>query len=128
MIMFSFIISDKGGNNMEHMKKESFKIMQSFSSRSNESFLFVPGMFLLLIGMAAIIAPKFVISLVAGFFIFLGVLVTIIAYKLVKAKRRLESMMKSMTAEIRVDAPFIDILTQSESAPAEDERKKIIIH
>lgn len=93
----------------------------------SSSVLFLPGAFLILTGIAALLMPHLFVALVSAFFLALGVLFCVAAWKLVQFKMRLSKIAKNIEAQIQVQTSkptmFYDIGDGSE-----DPNKKIILH
>lgn len=89
------------------------------------SFLFGPGVFLVLLGLATVIAPSIILGLVAGFCIFFGVLALYLAYRFIKIKKTLEGALKDLQSRVMVQSVQpTEFWTEDEPG----EPKKYIIH
>lgn len=66
------------------------------------SALFIPGLFLVALGLATVIAPRFFLALIAAFFVFVGLLLCLLAWKLIQLRRRFEQMTRSFEGRIVV--------------------------
>lgn len=60
------------------------------------ALLFVPGVFLLAIGLIAVLAPSVLIGMIAFVLVFFGTLLTLVAWKVLTWKRKLDQIAKNL--------------------------------
>ena len=90
-------------------------------------WFFVPGAFFLLLGLFALVAPKFLLGLLVALFVFLGALFCFVGWKVVRLKNRLQEFVKKGGAQVliqKVESPTTQILFEDEIEP----EKKITYH
>jgi hypothetical protein len=108
----------------------------------------IPGLLLVALGIAAILAPQIIAVLVAAFLIYVGVLALFVGWKIIQMRHRVQQMMQDLSQHVRVVSfnrgpfedggtgdPLIDEgsvvelvqddFTQEEAPP---EIRKIIVH
>lgn len=87
---------------------------------------FAPGMFLIALGLVVCLAPTLVIGVIAGFFLFLGAMLCILAWRVVQLKRKIESAAKQFQSRVIVQGVNLDpdVLREMEIL----ETKKIVLH
>ena len=93
---------------------------RGYAARS--AFL-IPGAFFLAIGLAALFAPKFLLALIAGVFLFVGVLLCIVGWKLFHLKRRVEEMARGFSGKIYVQGIQVEDPFETEFTVDEDDPK-----
>ncbi len=86
---------------------------------------FLPGLFLMLLAVVIIVAPKFVFGAVAALLFVFGAALCYVAYRVIKFKRQLNEMAKNFERDFAsqgfpMDKPDIDI--------TEPDSKKIVYH
>ncbi|MBN8550591.1 MAG: hypothetical protein J0M12_14845 [Deltaproteobacteria bacterium] len=110
--------------------KELFSRIRTYSLttapqvRSNGLWL-APGLFFILIGLVALIAPRLVIIAVASVFFFIGTVVCILGWKLMQLKSRVEKMAQQFQGQIIVQGVNLQPDVQVEP---ESDQKKIVFH
>ena len=104
-----------------------FDIRERWSSlRSHEGalVLFLPGLFLLSIGVAALVVPQILLVLVAGVFLFLGVSFCVVAWKFLQLKRTLGKYVRMQEGQIHI----YTVGPGRKRDRSEDLEKKIVYH
>lgn len=91
-----------------------------------------PGVLLMMLGALALIAPTFLIAIIAAFFIFAGAIFCMVAWKLVQFKRKLEELARPLQGRIIIHgAPGRSQIFDPEelsNAGSGNDSKKIILH
>ncbi len=94
-------------------------------------WLFAPGAVFFLTGIALIVAPKSRLAVGVIFFIFVGVLLTYAAWRLLSIKRKLEALAKNLEAKISIQThqarPPLNDPEAMHDEQGQD-HKKIIFH
>lgn len=93
--------------------------------KGQRSFPYIPGLLLILLGIAVIVAPKLVLSIAAAFIMVIGGVLCYLAYKIIGLRKQFRSLAKNFQAPMYGETfgsekPDIDI--------TEFEEKKIILH
>ena len=94
----------------------------------NTTFLFGPGLFFLLIGCVALIAPKLLLAALAGFFLFIGISLSYFAWKLVSMKSKLEKSFDNFKNNVTIHAFQGDPFAQAQEEYEEYAYKKSDLH
>ena len=90
------------------------------------SFLFAPGVVLLMVGIAALLAPRLFVALISGLFLFVGAVFCLAAWKILKLKRSMDSFLKTQVYVQRAPNPVERFtLKVEEEEPSE---RKITFH
>jgi hypothetical protein len=97
--------------------------------QSTERILFIPALFFILLGLLAIVAPRFVLFLVASFFVFIGCLAAFIAWKFIQLRKKFNTVVKDLSGKVVVQAarhqsPF----DFEDDIIIEESKKKITYH
>ena len=107
------------------MRIPNFQI-SAFSSRARGgSLLFVPGVFFVLMGIVALLAPRFILALVAGFFLFMGAVLCVVALKVAQLQKRFAKMARDFEGRIVVQGVNVVPPTDIQIEPSS---KKIVYH
>ena len=61
---------------------------------------YLPGVFLILLGIVVLVAPSLTIALAAAFCVSLGTMLCVIAWKVLRLKQRLEYAVRDFNAEV----------------------------
>lgn len=83
------------------------------------TLLFIPGVFLLLLGVLVVMAPRFFLIAIAAVFVFFGALFSIAAWKILRWKKNFEQLAKNLNAEgfkpagVQATVLFSEILSQA---------------
>jgi len=104
---------------------------QSRATRITRSLLlFSPGIMLVLLGIGFILAPRFFLALIAVFFVFLGVFVSVMIYRFLKFKRTLENSAREFQQSFRVQTFEVNPSEDSSDDSGEDDQKRsrIVLH
>ena len=106
--------------NFAHFRSRPFPI------ELRQSLLFLPGAFLVGLGLLAIFAPTLLFTLIAAFFMFAGFLACLLVWKFLKFKKQVQNMLKQMEGQVTVHTVNVQdpFSTEEES----QETKKIIYH
>lgn len=95
---------------------------------NNSSFLFIPGVFFVLVGAMAVFAPGLLIAIVASVFLFVGLLLSFLAWKFLKFKKKVDEMTQQFSAHVNV-VKNSDIVFEVDPEDIESQEvKKIIYH
>lgn len=89
------------------------------------SIWLTPGVFFILLGLAALLAPEFVIAVVAGFCLFVGAMLCFLGWKLVQFKSRVDRVLQQFDGRIFIQG--VSVQPQGSQEEPEDQ-KKIILH
>lgn len=66
--------------------------------------LFGPGLCLVLLGIVAVVAPRLVIAVISTFFIFVGLLLVYLAYRVMEFRKKAEKVIKEFSSRVSVQA------------------------
>jgi uncharacterized membrane protein len=105
------------------MPKFSFKSWQR--DLRGSGLLFVPGVCLVLMGIVALLAPRFILALVAGLFLFLGAVLCVVALKVAQIQRKFTRMAREFEGRIVVHG--VNVVPQTD-IQVEPVSKKIVYH
>lgn len=72
------------------------------------NMLFLPGMFLIVGGILALLMPKFFIAILAAFLILLGVSLSFLAWKVMQFKRQVEAAIRGFEGRFQIEAYPLD--------------------
>lgn len=86
---------------------------------------FMPGLFFAAVGICALVAPRFLMAAIAGFFLFLGLAFSILAWKFVQLKKRFEKVARNFEARVYLQGISSGYLLDDEAG---SEPKKVIFH
>lgn len=100
-------------------------ITTSFSTHGRKGFSFAPGLFLIVMGLVVIIAPRLILGALASLFIFVGVLACYVAWKISQFKKKLQKMAEQVEVHYHSEAtrthrPDVEL--------NESDYKKIVFH
>jgi uncharacterized membrane protein len=130
MMMITFNMTEHSARSLSEvcclMKHQSKILFAGWKTGSTDALVFVPALFLVLLGVSVLLAPKLVAGLLAGLLLFLGIVLAVVGYRLLRFKRNIESVVKSVQAEVRVSPIFTEILKEQELT--KEDTTKIIIH
>lgn len=84
-----------------NITKISARLVQ-YQSKLPSAFLFTPGLLLIGISIAVVVAPSFVLTLVAGLFLLVGILSCMAAWKLIQWKNKVEKIAKDLQGKVFV--------------------------
>ena len=91
--------------------------------------IFSPGIFLICIGLLAMVLPTLFLACIAAFFVFGGALFCLLAWKLLKFKRSLDGVIRNVEARVYIKPEAIAERMIQETLFYEGEDKKnIILH
>ena len=112
---------------MSRKRSRSFGKIDSLRGKirglqSIESFLFLPGIFLLLTGVALLFAPRLLVATTACFLVSCGVLLCLIVQKILLFKRRILPMLKGLEGQVLIHKP------QLSEVQYNNDEKKLLIH
>lgn len=96
------------------------------SRASQNTAIFAPAVFFLMLAMAVVFAPGLVLALIASFFIFLAVVFSYLGYKLVQFKRTINKTLNEMKGHIAVQA--FHVVDPQTTVEREVDYKKITWH
>lgn len=111
------------------MRIPNVRMSWSGAKASPGGFLLVPGLFLVLLGVVALIAPRFILALVAGFCLFVGALLCLVAFKIAQLQKRFARMAREFEGRIVVHG--VDVVRPGDVVQdinVEPISKKIIYH
>lgn len=107
-------------------------IKTSFLTKINFNLLavFVPGICLLGFGLAALLMPRLMIALVAGFFVFAGTGFLVLAYKFIQLKNKIQAIAKNLEGRIVVQGMNVTDIHEVDNIEALNltDHKKITFH
>ena len=87
--------------------------------------MFVPGLTVVLLGLAVLLMPRLFIALIATLFVAVGILLCFVAWRFVQLKRKFDHLRKDFQGRIVVHGVQVMDPQQSEDP---DDSKKIIYH
>lgn len=120
--------SGKGGRSASDRGLVIGRQCVAFVSRGG---LFVPGLFFLVIGIATVVAPQLLVSLIASFFLFAGFLLCLLAWKVMSWRQRFEKFARGVEGKIilhtSADREGFEALKKGAERES-DTGKKIVIH
>ncbi|RMG42285.1 MAG: hypothetical protein D6719_06750 [Candidatus Dadabacteria bacterium] len=93
---------------------------------SNIALLFLPGIFLVAVGVVAVLAPRLLIAVLAGLCISVGVVFCYLAWKFLQFKRKVENAVNQFQGRIFVQGVSVDPM--EEIFEALDDEKKFTYH
>lgn len=99
--------------------------------KSAEILIFLPGLFLVTLGIAVVINPKLLLVLLAAFVISVGVVLSVLAYKIVKLKNSLIALSKKLQTRVviqGVGGAKEPLVRDTYEKLVKIEPKKIILH
>lgn len=96
--------------------------------RASELLMFLPGFLLTLIALSVLFAPSFLVGLVAVFFLSMGGLSTLLAYKIILLKRRFERIAKEFDGKLVLKAPAEKEKEETFEPEPQEPAKKILYH
>ncbi len=70
-----------------------------FQKARGGAFAFMPGLFLILLGLVTVLAPRLILAIAASFLVFLGILLCVVTWKALTLKRRFEDFAKRVQAD-----------------------------
>ena len=98
----------------------------NISERSRRSVAFIPGAFLITLGLVVVFFPRFFLLAVSAALIFFGVLLSCLAWKLIETKKRLTALVKDLEGKIQVQN--FEIRAGDFKTLEENQSKKIVYH
>lgn len=111
--------------NLNVVAKRKSRRERSVVTALQLTMLFIPGVFFVVTGLVAFLAPQLLVAAVAGFFLFVGFCCCFLAWKFVEFKKRFENLVRNF--EARVIVQNTNPVHYSEDDP-EMEMKKVIFH
>ncbi len=100
--------------------------LSAFSFDSNMSALFVPAAFFVILGLLTVLAPRFIIAMIASFFLFLGLLCAVVAWKFMQMRKKVEATLKNFQSKVIVQN--VHLRPGQKEDIEVDESKKIVYH
>lgn len=88
-------------------------------------FSFLPGAFLIALGVLVLFFPRFFIAAIAALMLFLGCLFCFVAWKVIQLKSRFDTMAKNFESKVSLQAFQVN---QNDVTEIEVEEKKIVFH
>jgi hypothetical protein len=124
----SVVITSSMRYTFKMMSKNSpqFTVLQSgVFKRGQRSAPYIPGLLLILLGVAVVVAPKLILGIAAAFIVALGAIFCYIAYKFIGLRKQFRNLAKNFQGpmyegDFTSEKPDIDI--------TELEEKKIVYH
>jgi hypothetical protein len=107
------------------MKLPKFQIKQWRTELNGSGLLFIPGIFLVAMGIAALLAPRLILAIVAGLFLFLGAVLCVVAVKVAQLQRKFARMAREFDGRIVVRG--VNVVPQTD-IQVEPTSKKIVYH
>ena len=111
---------------MRHRTAPQFTVFQTkVFQRGQRSAPYIPGLLLILLGIAVVVAPKLILGIAAMFIIAIGAVFCYLAYKVIGLRKQLRTLAKNFQAPMydtnfTSEKPDIDI--------TDFEEKKIVYH
>lgn len=107
--------------------------LKSHRPNGNLFVFFGPGLFFLFMGVVTLLAPHLILAMLAGFFVFLGVFFSLVAWKFISLKKRVEETAKRFQGRVFIHGLRVeDGFEMEEEDPEEEEEleseKKFILH
>ena len=103
--------------------------------QGRKRIVFAPGLFFLLLGLTALIAPRLLLAVIAGVFLLVGVLMIYVALKFLELKNKGEALYKEFQSRGFAGQIFVqsgppqDIFTEEDPRRGKDGKStKIIMH
>jgi hypothetical protein len=93
--------------------------------RWNIFAMFVPGLMLALVGVAVILAPRFVLAILGGILLVAGFMVSLLVYKLLRVKSQIERAMRQFEGRVVLQGMNIQPQTPTD---IQVDTKKIMYH
>lgn len=108
------------------------KGLTSFVAKRGHFPLFAPGMFVIFLGLAVLLAPRLFIALIASFFVLIGCLLCFVAWRVVQLKRKWENLRKEFQGKVIIQGVQLQGMQGLEVSDNEvddsADSKKIIYH
>lgn len=111
---------------MNSKSSPNFTVLQSaVFQRGQRSAPYIPGLLLIVLGIAVVVAPKLILGIAAAFIIAIGAVLCYLAYKVIGLRKQLRNLAKNFQAPMydtnfASEKPDIDI--------TDFEEKKIVYH
>jgi hypothetical protein len=128
-------VKNRGFRKGTEASERGVVIGQSFITFASRGGLFLPGMFFVIIGLTTVVAPRLLVSVLASFFLFVGFLLCMLAWKVMGWRHRLEKFARGIEGKIVVQAPSNQSgprdpfeALKNAAAPEPEIGKKIVIH
>ena len=105
--------------------------LKSHKPNGNFFVFFGPGLFFLLMGVVTFLAPQLILVMLAGFFIFLGVFFSLVAWKFISLKKRVEETAKQFQGRVFIHGMRVEDAYEMEEDEDDDDlevEKKFILH
>lgn len=97
----------------------------NFERRSDLIF-FAPGVFLVVLALLAILAPRLILVALAGFLTLVGAVSCFIAWKFIQLRNRMREMMRQFEGKVIIQGVTIPQPSRDEISSLDS--KKIILH
>ena len=91
-----------------------------------KSFVFLPGLFFILMAVAILVAPRFVLGILAGLLLFIGFSLCLLAWKFIQLKDKFTSVTKAFGSKVQFQG--FQIKDSRDIEDSESDEKKIIFH
>jgi hypothetical protein len=91
---------------------------------SSSNLLFIPGIFLFAAGIVVLVAPGLLLGFLAVFFLLTGILLTVLAWKMLRLKKKVEEIISSLGGRIVIHGVNLNDPLDAD----ELEEEKIIMH
>jgi hypothetical protein len=101
--------------------------MQNFRKTG---WLFTPGILFMFLGVAAVVAPRFLIAIGAAFFLLVGAIFCFVAWKLLQFKRKFDNLANTFRGKIYVEGVSVKNVfeQQAQEEQTAETGKKIVYH
>jgi len=126
--MFKFPASDSLSALKGSIKKQGHPVLNFLRKLLAISPLFLPGTFLVFLGVVTLAHPALLGAIVASLFLFMGLGFCYLTFKFIQAKKRVEMMLKSVGGQVVIQAFGMPKDQGSVDLTRVDDDKKIIIH
>ena len=84
-----------------------------------------PGLFLIILGLASLLAPQLVIAVVSAFCLFVGAVLCFVGWKFVQFKSKVEKAFRQFDGKVFIQGVEVQPPSERQSS---DEPKKIVFH
>ncbi len=94
---------------------------QNIRGFQRNGYLFIPGLFFILIGLVAVFAPMLLLGVIAAFCISLGLIFCVLTWKFLRLKRNLDKVAKDFSQQFQGSVQIRGMRVDGRSPFAEEE-------
>lgn len=94
--------------------------------KGRKSVIFLPGLFFILMALAVIVAPRFVLGILAGLLLFVGFTLCLIAWKFLQLRDKFATVTKTFGGKVQFQG--FQIRDAADFDDLDSDEKKIIFH